>query len=169
MATLVCHPATPSDAVRAIEAHVHRSTAGELHLRYLIRGDVSQVRVPPSAAPGAVERLWEHTCCELFVSPEGEGGYREFNFSPSGQWAAYAFERYREGKATAISDPGIRVRVGADALELDARVHVGVGRLRAGLSAVIEEAGGRRSYWALAHHDEKPDFHRSEAFVLVLA
>ena len=30
---------------------------------------------------------------------------------------------------------------------------------RYGLTAVLEEAGGVKSYWALAHPAEKPDFH----------
>jgi hypothetical protein len=39
---------------------------------------------------------------------------------------------------------------------------------RLGLSAVIEEANGRKSYWALAHPPGKPDFHHSDCFVLEL-
>jgi hypothetical protein len=37
---------------------------------------------------------------------------------------------------------------------------------RVGLSAVIEETSGRRSYWALAHPSGKPDFHHSDSFTL---
>jgi hypothetical protein len=33
-----------------------------------------------------------------------------------------------------------------------------------GLSAVIEEHNGRKSYWALAHRPGKPDFHHSDCF-----
>jgi len=42
------------------------------------------------------------------------------------------------------------------------------GPWRLGLSAVIEEAGGGRSYWALAHPPGKPDFHHSDCFALEL-
>jgi hypothetical protein len=34
------------------------------------------------------------------------------------------------------------------------------------LSAVIEEASGRKSYWALTHPSGEPDFHHSDCFVL---
>jgi hypothetical protein len=34
------------------------------------------------------------------------------------------------------------------------------------LAAVIEERGGRISYWALAHPPGKPDFHHSDCFTL---
>jgi hypothetical protein len=39
---------------------------------------------------------------------------------------------------------------------------------RLGLSAVIEETSGDRSYWALAHPPGKADFHHSDCFALRL-
>ena len=40
----------------------------------------------------------------------------------------------------------------------------------AGLSAVLEESDGTKSYWALAHCDpEKPDFHLADCFTAKLA
>jgi len=33
-----------------------------------------------------------------------------------------------------------------------------------GLSAVIEEKSGRKSYWALAHPPGEADFHHSDCF-----
>ena len=33
------------------------------------------------------------------------------------------------------------------------------------LTAVIEEAGGVKSYWALAHPDGPPDFHNRDCFI----
>ena len=41
--------------------------------------------------------------------------------------------------------------------------------LHIGLSAVIEEEGGRKSYWALAHPPGPPDFHHPDCFTLELA
>lgn len=38
-----------------------------------------------------------------------------------------------------------------------------------GLSAVIEERNGTKSYWALAHPPGKPDFHHPDCFALELA
>ena len=35
---------------------------------------------------------------------------------------------------------------------------------RLGLSAVIEDANGDISYWALAHPPGKPDFHHADGF-----
>ena len=35
---------------------------------------------------------------------------------------------------------------------------------RLGLSALIEDTSGRKSYWALAHPPGKPDFHHADCF-----
>jgi len=35
-----------------------------------------------------------------------------------------------------------------------------------GLSAVLEETNGRKSYWALVHRPGQPDFHHSDCFTL---
>ncbi|HKX21768.1 MAG TPA: hypothetical protein VJM81_00690, partial [Rhizorhapis sp.] len=37
-----------------------------------------------------------------------------------------------------------------------------------GLSAVIEEQDGAKSWWALVHPSEKPDFHLRDCFALQL-
>ncbi|WP_353226867.1 hypothetical protein [Novosphingobium sp.] len=38
-----------------------------------------------------------------------------------------------------------------------------------GLTAVIEEAGGVKSYWAAAHPREQPDFHDPACLIATLA
>ncbi len=100
--------------------------------------------------------------------------YHEFNFSPSGEWAARAFTRYRDG--VLIEDerlaPQIVVQTGGESLQLGARVPLGrlpyKGKLRLGLSAVVEEEDGTLSYWALRHPPGQPDFHHGDAFALVV-
>ena len=42
------------------------------------------------------------------------------------------------------------------------------GSWRLGLAAVIEEANGRISYWALAHPPGRADFHQTDGFALEL-
>lgn len=138
-------------------------------MRYRIEGAIDRLRIPAPAARQRGERLWEHTCCELFFAQEGAVAYREFNFSPSGEWAAYAFERYRAGGALPAADPDIVVRRAPGRLELEARVAAPAQRLCVGLCAVIEAEDGALSYWALRHPSGKPDFHRAEAFALGLA
>jgi hypothetical protein len=131
--------------------------------------------VPPPHPPAIAAQLWQHTCCEVFIAAMGSGeGYHEFNFSPSGEWAARAFARYRDG--VLLEDerlaPRISAQAGGERLELGIRVPLErlpyKGRLRLGLSAVIEEEDGTLSYWALRHPRGRPDFHHADCFALAL-
>jgi hypothetical protein len=169
MNALVCHPQTPCEAVRSIHAQVARTPQGLLGVSYRIAGDLERVRIPAPGVPRQKEKLWLHTCCEIFVGPPDRPAYHEFNFSPSGEWASYAFKRYREGAALDIPDPRIALRISSSELELQACIAVAHGCLRIGISVVIEEVSGMLSYWALRHADGKPDFHHAEAFALELA
>lgn len=162
-------------AVRAITASVQRDD--ELRLDFRMEGDIDQLWLPEPAAPRRVEGLWQHTCFEAFVGPEALLGYHEFNFAPSGEWAAFAFHSYRSGvplKNEAVA-PVIKVQRGDGWLELTAQVQLDAlsrvyarAALRVALSAVIEDRRGNLSYWALAHPSESPDFHHPDAFVLRL-
>ncbi len=134
-------------------------------LRYVIHGNIAALRLPERG----VQPLWQHTCCEAFVARPRALAYHEFNFSPSGDWGAYAFTDYRQGGPMEIADPGIALKVSGDALELRASVRAAQGPVVLGLSAVIEERDGRVSYWALRHAPGKPDFHHRDAFALELA
>jgi hypothetical protein len=166
---LVPHPQTPRGAVRSVQAGVSRAPQGMLAVRYRIEGDLERLRIPAPRAPAMGERLWQHSCCEIFVARAGMLSYREFNFSPSGEWAAYAFLRYRDGAPLPVSDPKIRLRRSVDELELQASAPDEEGKLRVALAAVIEDRDGVLSYWALRHAAGKPDFHHPDAFALELA
>lgn len=169
MISLVPHPRTPGAAVRGVRAAAARTPHGLLGLRYRIEADLERLRIPPPCGPAPGERLWEHLCCEVFVAGAGAGAYREFNFSPSGEWSAYAFRGYREGTPLGVPDPGIAVRTDGQALELCASVEVEPAKLRVALCVVIEELDGALSYWALAHPAPRPDFHHPDGFALEIA
>ena len=168
MIELLAHPQTPAAAVRGVHAAAARAPGGLLALRYRIEGDLGRLRIPPPRARAVGERLWQHSCCEAFIGAAGAAAYREFNFSPSGEWAAYAFESYRQGEPWQAPDPEIEVRKAHGELELRARIPAPPGRLRVALCAVIEDGEGALSYWALRHPAGKPDFHHPEAFALEL-
>ena len=171
--TLVCHPQSPAEAIDRIEVLVDVAPDDTLTLAFVLESDLSRLCIPEPRTSGPAEGLWRHTCFEAFVMA-GEGpGYREFNFSPSGEWTIHAFRGYREGEKP-DDDPGpeIKVRRTGDRLELDAAIRpdcLPPGRsLRLGLSAVLEHADGVMSYWALRHPPGKPDFHHIDAFALQL-
>ena len=171
-AALERHPEAACSALHGIQASVSRAAAGGLQVAFVLDGDIDRVRVPSPRPARVAEGLWRHTCCEIFIARPGAAGYREFNLSPSGEWAAYDFTRYREGRV--LDDPslspGIVVRTGAGALQLSASIAVSDAQaLLIGLAAVIEEKSGALSYWALRHAPGKPDFHHPDAFALTLA
>jgi len=171
--TLTCHPQSPAQAIREIEVKVAELNNDCLMLTFCLLGDISGLRIPESRSPRRADDLWQHSCFEVFVMA-GEGpGYREFNLSPSGEWAVYEFQSYRNGGVLENElSPEIRVREAKDKLELSAEISQGLlphdRPLRLGLSAVVEDVDGILSYWALRHPAGKPDFHHTDAFALQL-
>lgn len=172
---LISHPSTPTQVVRAIAAHVRWHQEDMLALSYTLIGDHTQLRIPPARPPLRTDNLWRHTCFEAFVAPPGDPAYQEWNFSPSGEWALYHFRDYRERLPLTDdeSTPEIDVHQTPEGLTLDARIRLPyrltAQPLQLALSAVIEDAHGNLSYWALTHPPGKPDFHRRDAFVLEVA
>jgi len=169
-AALERHPDAACEALRGIEASVARNGGG-LQVSYVLDGEIGRVCVPAPRPARIAERLWQHTCCEIFIARRGAPGYREFNLSPSGEWAAYDFARYREGRLLDDSSwsPGIVVCHAPGTLQLSASIPVfPAATLVIGLAAVIEENSGALSYWALRHAPGKPDFHHPCGFILEL-
>ena len=175
MLPLLGHPETPTDAVRSVMARAARQAPDVLALEFAVECDVTRVRVPGPRAPQVVHGLWQHSCCEAFVRAEGAEAYHELNLAPSGEWAAYAFERYRDGFAfvdEALA-PVIGVRRDPDRWELEAQVSLArmspayaQEHLQVALAVVVEEHDGRLSYWALYHPPGRADFHHAGAFVV---
>ncbi|MFL6712071.1 MAG: DOMON-like domain-containing protein [Sulfurifustis sp.] len=180
--TLTPHPALPSAAVHRVSARVTPQPGHRLALTYTLEGALDRVRVPTPRPARFADELWRHTCCEIFIARKGDSAYHELNFSPSGEWAVYAFRRRRErmplerGLGAGELEPNIIVRSTGARLELDAVVpldrlspgYIGA-RLVLGVSAVVEDRDGACSYWALKHPADQPDFHHPDAFVLELA
>ncbi len=172
---LVCHRQRPCPYVHSIAVALGHDVAG-LRLVYRLTGDLAQLRVPAATTPAAEDRLWANTCFEAFIAARGGDAYREWNFSPSRQWAEYAFSGYREravqnGAAGAFAAPAIHRKLAADFLELDVRIALPPWRsagLILGLSAVVEDIDGGLSYWALRHPSAQPDFHHRDGFALSL-
>ena len=171
---LICHASAECAAVTSLLAGLQPLPEGRLHLRYELTGDLTQLRIPAPQPPAAVDGLWEHSCFEAFIAVEGDARYHEFNFSPSGQWAAYAFSDYRtRSEWTANLAPIIGVTQTDEYLLLEAVIAEAdlppnrAGQpFQLGLTAVIEANDGSRSYWALHHPEARPDFHHRAGFIL---
>ncbi|MCK9540441.1 MAG: DOMON-like domain-containing protein [Novosphingobium sp.] len=168
---LVPHPDFPPRGIRRVSVRWFPTRYARLLLRWHVHG-VEALSVPAFSGRARGDNLWETTCFELFLKDAGSSAYAEFNFSPSGRWAAYFFPAYRQGMTDIELEPGpdISTDSGETIFVLNALVDIGLvaGTRAAGLSAVIDEKDGTRSYWALAHPAGKPDFHDPACFALPL-
>ena len=143
-----------------------------LATRFEIEGEISAL-VLPSAGDGLRrDGLWRDTCLEAFIAPAAGTTYAEFNLSPSGDWAAYLFAGERSGmQSLATAPPTLASSRNARSARFDALFDLGAlpfAPARAGLTMVIAHMDGARSYWALAHRRERPDFHDTGSFTLDL-
>jgi hypothetical protein len=172
---LVRHPDSEGAAVTGIAVAAARAAGGKLGLAFSIEGNIEEIALPPARRPGRADGLWQHTCLEAFIGSV-EPSYFEFNISPSTEWAAYRFAGRREGRSdvgvpppTIRSGPIVGALMTMATLDLDGLAELPAEeRWRLGLSAVIEEKSGAKSYWALAHSPGPPDFHDPDCFLLKL-
>lgn len=174
---LSAYPGESCPFIYDFMAKASAAPRGAIALRYRLHADLAQLVLPVPVAAARADELWRRTCMEAFLGRAGESGYHEFNFSPSGQWAAYRFSDYRSGMEPIPlrAAPAARWRTGTDRLELhvllpsDCLPAAQSGRgLRLGLAAVIEARSGTITHWALSHGAGGPDFHRAASFVLEL-
>jgi len=169
---LLSHRDHPPANVTRVEARIIGADANWLRVRWRIEGAQALV-IPPFAGKGRAGELWQTTCFEVFLKPEGSAAYVELNLSSSERWNAYDFEAYRWGMAERPfpREPECTMRQGSTFAIFDAAIPVAGlpdAQCAMGLSAVIEEADGVKSYWALAHPDTQPDFHAPACFAATL-
>jgi|LakMenEpi03Aug12_release.lakeMendotaPanAssembly.Ray.scaffolds.fasta_scaffold90426_2 hypothetical protein len=172
------HPATPVRSTWSVEVSTHWSPLG-LVIEYAIAVPAGRIVLPRrSESPAARDFLWKRTCGELFVGVRGEPSYIEFNLSPSGDWASYEFDGYRENSRPRPwqgPSPVVRVMQGEGATRLLATVphaafHVlrredPAAALQAGFTLVLETTPGDISFWALKHPRAQPEFHDRDGFI----
>ncbi len=179
---LLPHSSEYHAPVQSFDLEAKRQADGSLALRFRLEGDLAGLLVPKARESRSrlkallrdrrADGLWRHTCFEAFIATPGSAAYCELNFSPSGEWAAYAFTGYRAGRALLEmpAPPQADWELGQRLLELSvildpAALLRDAGPLRLGASAVLEAQSGTISYWALRHPAGQPDFHHPESFV----
>lgn len=169
MHPLMLHVACDLGPIRAVTASV-TATPNGCEAEFRLEGIVPAIILPPPVKAERMDNLWQTTCFEIFWQPLGGTAYREFNLSPSGCWAAYDFDSFREGMrdapvsaiaiACAHDDAGLvlKASIAAD-LPTPAQV---------ALNAIVEHANGAKQYWALAFPPGKPEFHSEANRQLIL-
>lgn len=177
---LVLHPESRCDALDSVSVEVERRSSRRIGFRFELEGRLRHLRFPWVAVPAKrTDGLWTTTCFEAFLKPDGQDAYIECNFSPKTHWNIYRFDGYRIGveEARGGIDPHVGANLRSDRsayleaeLDLSRMAWIPDDRpWRLGLSAVIEERSGNKSYWALRHPQGQPDFHHPDCFALELA
>jgi len=170
---LSCHRDFPTDAVGRIEVTTDFQSAGKFLFHYKLSGAIDQLVLPEPVLPERSDQLWQQTCFEAFLGTPGDPAYLELNFSPSRQWAAYAFSSYREGMRD-LELPGaphIESTISTGSFELVAEIDLSglhvmdTAVMELALTAVVAEKNGRKSFWALSHASGNPDFHNRDCFL----
>ncbi|MGB3807225.1 MAG: hypothetical protein WA936_08500 [Erythrobacter sp.] len=163
MQPLMLHRECDLGPIRAVTAGI-TATPNGFKTRFHLDGPADRIALPAKAPSARADDLWKTTCCEVFWQPVGGAPYYEFNFSPSGQWAAYAFDSYRENMQDLPVDAiSVAPSIGDRAVSLQIEVVADLpAPAQVGLSAVVQHEGGDLQYWALAFGPGRPDFH-SEA------
>lgn len=145
-----------------------------MHVRFRVHGPINALLLPPLVAnPQYREGLWQHTCFEMFLQVEGETSYEEWNLSPAGHWAYFAFQDYRqrvEGdlkleplKPLSYLNNDFQWQIVAELPLYHSFVQRSLS-LQYGLCCILELKSGEKQYWSLVHAGERPDFHRPDSF-----
>lgn len=169
MHPLMLHVACDLGPIRAVTASVTATDKG-CEAEFVLDGHIPAIIVPPQATPERRDNLWQTTCFEIFWQPLGAKSYREFNLSPSGQWAAYDFDSFREGMRDApVEAVAITCSHDAAGLVLRARIAADLpAPAQVALNAVIEHADSSKQYWALAFPPGKPEFHSEASRAIIV-
>lgn len=149
------------------------TTSDSIYISYKLSGALNSIDMGEGNPKHArVLKLWEKTCFELFMKDE-KNSYIEFNFSPDFEWNCFYFEK----KGDALAEYKRMELVKFDILFSNEVVNVIVelqkkmfpdhffdGKLCVGITSVLKEKSGALSYWALSHHDIRPNFHDFKSF-----
>jgi len=177
MHDLILHPDCspgPIESVRAaIALEPSDGGAQRFHAGFRFEGDVSRVKIPAYGAHRRQDFLWKTSCFEVFIQPDGESFYREFNFSPARNWAIYDFDDFRSNGRDG-PDRGIVIETmvedGGRTLQLDARFETEIMLpARVALNAIVEDLDGNFQYWALAFPPGKAEFHSADCRALTIS
>ncbi|WP_255551861.1 hypothetical protein [Erythrobacter crassostreae] len=149
--------------IRSVTASLAATDVG-CDAEFRLDGTIAGIEVPGHSSSARVDDLWKTTCFEIFWQPIGGTSYREFNLSPSSEWACYDFTSFREGMRNAPVT-AIAVACSRDNNELILKASIACdlpAPAQVALNAIVEHPNGVLQYWALAFGPGKPDFH-SEA------
>ena len=154
------------------------TTAESIFISFKLQGELSSIDLGEGIPHHArVMKLWEKSCFEFFIK-NAHGNYLEFNFSPEFEWKCFYFIKKGDALAEYSKMDQIKqdVLLSLDVFHLIARLDKKKfpelflinAELKAGITCVIKEKNNNLSYWALSHHDTRPNFHDFKAFTALV-
>ena len=158
-----------------VEAAVRRR-ADRLMISFALMGDWTGLCLAArTAQPQRLDGLWRTTCFECFIAGTTSPAYWEINLAPSGHWQSYCFTAYRQGMVAEqlVEELSSAVTVAGQTWRIEGCLAglpplAGDRPLVAGLTCVLEDGDGRKSYWALCHKGIQPDFHQRQSWIVTL-
>lgn len=169
MHALMLHRTCDLGPIRAVTSSVNATSQG-CEAEFKLDGNIAAIILPPQSGPERRDNLWHTTCFEIFWQPLGGTYYREFNLSPSGCWAAYDFDSFREGMRDAPVD-AIAITCSFDDAGLALRASIASdlpSPAQVALNAIVEHPGGGKQFWALAFSPGPPEFHSEACRQLII-
>ena len=121
------------------------------------------------------DELWKSTCFEIFIARNETTEYREYNFSPNGDWNSYDFSDYRQNMQPADITEAPQIKFDLESndmhlmsvtLKTDSLPYPNSRPLKIGISAVLKYVDGQHVYYALTHCGSEANFHLRESFVM---
>lgn len=172
---LICHPENHPGAAIRVDGRIQRRH-DQLAITYLLHDPSGLICIPePAVSATRAHGLWERTCFECFIAVDDADGYWEINLSPAGDWNVYRFDDYRLGMREEAAVRALPMAIESRGPHLEIRCDLKLNPIvppcqpiKIALSAVLETAGGEKSFWAMAHPGPRPDFHHPAGFVLAL-
>ena len=167
MHPLMLHQTCDLGPIKGVTAGIKATPTG-CEAEFRLDGGVDSIILPEPGPSVRTDDLWKTTCFEIFWQPIGATYYREFNLSPSGRWAAYDFDSFREGMRDAPVDAiSLSTSMGSvdgrGELVLRASISTDLpAPAQVALNAIVEHRDGGLQFWALAFPPGKAEFH-SEA------
>ncbi len=144
------------------------------YLVFKIQGDLGSINLGEyHPKKERVLKLWEKTCFEFFIKDQNSNQYLEFNFSPNFSWNAFYFQDYRSElrEWEEIHSIEIDILNSLDHFTLMAKIPYkniiqklnSLNNLSYSTTAVLLEKDQSKSYWAIDHLDQVPNFHYFES------
>jgi alkane 1-monooxygenase len=161
-----------------LDVQASRASAG-IQLRYRLHATdpalLASLIPTKTSEPGTRrDELWKTTCFEAFIGQKNSEAYFEFNASPAGDWAWYAFEGYRNGMrkpelAANAAPKLLERRLTADRFEMTWLIPyaaLGAAKHTTLSPTAVLDHGGDLAYYSIKHAGNEANFHLRESFIV---